>query len=814
MRTRDNLLIRFTLVSLALTALAAVGFGWMVSRRMIEDALDMAAQEAAQLVTAVITPQVTHADFDPPTPARVAAWKNLVGRVVGGIDIVRVKVWNAQGQIVYSNDPELIGRSYPLADQEELREALEGHLAKELSELTKSENVAERSYRQLLEIYVPVVPPGSNGVVGVYEIYRSFAPVAAQINAIKRLVWGGSAIAFGLLYVSVFTIVSGASRQLSRLASFPQLNPNPMLETDFAGKVTYLNPAAAKLFPNLPAMGLQHSMLEDFKPIVARLQNEQSLVREVKVGDAYYLQVVYRVPESKLLRIYGLDITERKRAEEAIRQAKDEAERANRAKSEFLSRMSHELRTPLNAVIGFSELLLERIAGDLTGKQEEYLRDIRDSGTHLLALINDILDISKIEAGRMELSFEEATVVEVVEAALTTLQPLIGQKRLDVSTTLDPSVNVIRADKVRLKQILYNLLSNAVKFTPEGGQIRIDARRVSDKLEIAVVDTGPGIAQEDQAKLFQEFTQLQTVQQGGQAGTGLGLALVKRLVDLHRGRVWVESEVGKGSRFIVQLPLSASSEPAPDGSGPVLIVEDDPAIRRLFAHYLSEAGYRIEEVGDGRGVLEKVKAVRPTVICLDVHLPGVEDWEVLRRLKDDPETAPIPVVVTTVLDESRQAFTLGAAMFLVKPVRREQLLAAVAKAIRTPPEVTPTVLIVDDDPYALASVAPILEHAGYHTVTASGGREGIALAQHHLPHLVVLDLIMPEVNGFDVIAALRSDVRTRGIPVLVLTAKDLTPAERAFLEQRVQGVALKASTPPQALIEEVGRVLLRGGATG
>jgi signal transduction histidine kinase/CheY-like chemotaxis protein len=479
---------------------------------------------------------------------------------------------------------------------------------------------------------------------------------------------------------------------------------------------------------------------------------------------------------------------------------------ASQHKSEFLARMSHELRTPLNAVIGFSELLLERAVGDLTSEQDEYLRDIHSSGNHLLTLINEILDLSKIEAGRMELHLEETGLSDIIDDAVVTLRPLIERKRLNVSAALDPAVPLLRADKVRLKQIMFNLLSNAAKFTPDGGRIRVESRRVNGDVELSVLDSGPGIAEEDQPRLFREFTQLELTSPNEHIGTGLGLALVKRLADLHGGRVWVESQVGKGSRFVVRLPVGTRAIPA-EHEGSILIVEDDAALRKLFVRYLAEAGYRTEETGDGQGVVAKVKATKPSVICLDIRLPGVEDWEVLRRLKDDPATASIPVVVTTVVDDAKTAFTLGAVDFLTKPIDRQSLLDAVGKAIPPHQIGTAAVLVVDDDPQVRERTGYVLREAGYDVLTASDGKKGIELAQRTAPGLVILDLLMPNVSGFEVVAALRADARTRSTPILILTAKDLTAAEWAYLNGRVQGIRIKGAAAPTALVDEVRRVL-------
>jgi CheY-like chemotaxis protein len=348
--------------------------------------------------------------------------------------------------------------------------------------------------------------------------------------------------------------------------------------------------------------------------------------------------------------------------------------------------------------------------------------------------------------------------------------------------------------------------SNAAKFTPEGGKIRVETRRINSDAELAVVDTGPGISSDDQAELFRNFTQLKATQELGQEGAGLGLALVKRLVELHGGRVWVESEVGKGSRFIVRLPIGTQPPPLPNEVDHVLIVENDPTVRELLIHHLAEAGFRTDGISDSPAVIDRVKAIGPSVICLDLQSSG-DAWEVLRRLKTDPATRSIPIVVATAIDDTGTAFRLGAAEFLVKPVGRENLLETVTKAIQASHEATPMVLVVDDDPHVLQMLTPILEQGGYKVITAASGQEGIRQAQRHLPHLIVLDLLIPKVDGFDVISALRGDFRTRGIPIIVLTAKDLTTEERTFLNARVRGVRQKGSTLGQALVEEVTRVL-------
>ncbi|HZR00520.1 MAG TPA: response regulator [Chloroflexota bacterium] len=509
-----------------------------------------------------------------------------------------------------------------------------------------------------------------------------------------------------------------------------------------------------------------------------------------------------------------------------------ELEAASRAKSEFLANMSHELRTPLNAIIGFSELLIDARDDEDAAARTAYLQTIHASGQHLLALVNDILDLSKIEAGKMEVRLAPVAVAEVVAQALATVQPLAARKGIALFVAAEGAGEIV-ADEGRLTQILLNLLSNAVKFTPEGGRVTVEAVRLPDVVQVSVSDTGIGIAPEDHDRIFDEFQQVDGSASRRQEGTGLGLALTRRLVELHGGRIWVESALGQGSRFHVTLP----SRPAPPAvsvarasagaalgaaaSGDdrlplVLVVEDDPRAASLLSIHLNQGGYRTEIAVDGREALEKARALRPAAITLDVLLPELDGWEVLRALKRDRRTRDVPVVIASVVDDERLGRALGAVDYFVKPVDRRALLArleglslttrAKARDVR--------VLVVDDDPAALDLVEGMLHPAGFTVLRALAGAEGIEVARRARPDLVLLDLTMPGMSGLDVIAALKGDADTRDIPILILTARNLTPADKAALNGRVAAVLRKRELAAVDLLALLDEALRRRSAVG
>jgi signal transduction histidine kinase/DNA-binding response OmpR family regulator len=479
---------------------------------------------------------------------------------------------------------------------------------------------------------------------------------------------------------------------------------------------------------------------------------------------------------------------------------------ASRHKSEFLASMSHELRTPLNAIIGFSEVLLERMFGELNERQDDYLRDIWSSGKHLLELLNDILDLSKIEAGQMVLNRSEFAVRESLEYCLSMVRERALKQRILLSLEVDPGVGLLDADRLRFRQVVLNLLSNAVKFTPDGGRVGVRASIRDQDLVVEVADTGLGVAAEDRQRIFDSFQQGARLP-GQTEGTGLGLTLSKRILELHRGRIWVDSEAGKGSTFGFALP-AGSGEPAltsvaqvgldsglptelAPGPGPtVVVVEDDRRSFDLLRVYLEAAGARVVSARDGEEGLDTVRRLSPAGVVLDILLPGIDGWEVLAQLKADPGTAAIPVIVVSMLDERGRGFALGAAEYLVKPVGKDQLLAALYRAAAMP-ELKHTVVAIDDDPLAIELVRASLEPEGWTVLGAATGQEGLALIRERQPSAVLLDLLMPGMDGFEVVEALRADPDTKTVPVVILTSKSMTQRDKERLQGRITYVARK-----------------------
>ena len=507
-------------------------------------------------------------------------------------------------------------------------------------------------------------------------------------------------------------------------------------------------------------------------------------------------------------------------------------EAAGAAKSDFLASMSHELRTPLNAIIGFSSLMAAQteVDGTLTVPRE-WVEHIRSGGDHLLALINDVLDLAKVEAGRLELAIESVDLGQAIGASVAGLRPLADRKRQRLDTAIEPSI-VLAADPGRLRQILYNLLSNAIKYTGDGGSIRVTGWRLGAEVRIAVQDSGVGIAADDQVRAFEEFRQVGDASQH-QSGTGLGLALTRRLVEAHGGRIELESDLGVGSTFTVVLPdrpaimpvepvepvkpgepvLVGAAAPGPLVSADrvVLVIEDEASSARLLQTYLEEEGYRVRLAADGEAGLALARAIRPAAIVLDVLLPGIDGWEVLRRLKSDPDLRDVPVIMATVVDERGVGLALGAVDYLVKPVDPQMLLDRLGRYTFTTKVKSRVinVLAIDDDEAALDVIEGTLAPLGFSVRRASSGGEGIRLARSHRPDLVICDLMMPEVDGFEVVGELREAADTASIPILILTAHDLSSADRARLNGRVLGIAAKGATGADGLTDWLVRVLPR-----
>jgi signal transduction histidine kinase/DNA-binding response OmpR family regulator len=512
-----------------------------------------------------------------------------------------------------------------------------------------------------------------------------------------------------------------------------------------------------------------------------------------------------------------LEVRVRERTRE-LEEANRKIEDASQHKSEFLANMSHELRTPMNAIIGFTRLVMRRAKDILPTREYENLGKILISAEHLLALINDILDLSKIEAGRMEVHLSHADLEPLVDLCLRTVEPLVRSERLELVKALEPDLPPLVTDQDKLKQILMNLLSNAVKFT-EAGTVTVTARCQDGKIAIAVSDTGIGIPPEAFELIFEEFRQVDSSSTRQYSGTGLGLSISRHLARLLGGDIAVQSTVGTGSTFTVTLPLRYdAAQPAiraatlppreeeagrPEADRVVLAIDDDPDVIYLLRENLAEAGYRVVGAVNGEEGLQKARELRPIAVTLDILMPHKDGWQVLHELKADPATRDIPIIVLSIIDNKNLGYRLGAFDYLLKPFDREAVLGALARI----PSPQGRLLVVDDDPQVVDLVRQLLADEPYEVVAAADGQAALEAISQQRPAVILLDLLMPGMDGFAVIEQLQHDPRYRQIPVIVFTAKTLTATEHGMLEQSVRSVIQKRGLDRDTLIRELRSLL-------
>ena len=707
-----------------------------------------------------------------------------------------------------------------------------------------------RGTEELFVAFVPLAPLGWTALVE--------QPVAAGRETVRvaqnrMMVFGllfvmlalGSGGLLGSLYRQLEDVKENLRRSEAKFRGLVEGATNAIVGVDQEGRIELVNSAAERLFGyevgELLGQTLEILVPERFRHVHTghrRLYMKRPMGRPMGKGLDLYAQrkdgtefpteislTPLETENGLLVMSVIADITERRRYREEIEQKNQEldlrnreVERANRMKSQFLASMSHELRTPLNAILGFSGLLAEQRAGSLNEKQTRYVNHIQSGGQHLLQLINDILDLSKIEAGRLELHLENFPLAEVMPEVLSVIQPLAAEKKIKLDSAVEAGLR-LHADRVRFKQILYNLLSNALKFTPEGGMVSIQSWPEEKWVHLMVRDTGIGISAEEQERIFDEFRQVGTTTRGVTEGTGLGLAITRKLVDRHGGKIWVESELGQGSRFHILLPsgfalptdVAATVPVVPLRSSRtqplILIVDDDPVTHELLANYLEPEGYQTISAESGGAALEKARDLQPDAITLNMLMPGKSGWLTLHILKSTPETASIPVIIVSIVDQKEMGFALGAAEYLVKPVPREVLLQAIAKHLGMRKNGAFQILVVEDQPQDLQMMTEVLESAGYSILPAPGGREAIERLAQTRPDAVLLDLLMPEVDGFQVIRHMKETSLLRDIPIFVLTAKDLNDGEMELLTRETRAFFRKGIPWKGELLRQVQRVL-------
>jgi PAS domain S-box-containing protein len=666
------------------------------------------------------------------------------------------------------------------------------------------------------------------------------------VELLAILVAMGVAIAGAVL---TFALLFRDSAARKRLAAYHRLllesAGEGMYGIDLEGNCTFLNRAGARMLGLEPAATLgknMHALIHHHHadgspypvaqcPIVGVLRRGQGGQVDSEVfwrPDGTSFAVEYAsFPLIEDGSVQGVvvtfsDVTARKRAEEALVQAKEAAEAANVAKSQFLANMSHELRTPLNAVIMYSELLQEEAEDEGVKQFIPDLEKIRAGGKHLLALVNGVLDLSKIEAGKMELYLETFDVATMVADVADTVQPLLLKKDNRLEVRCAAGMGAMHADLTKVRQVLFNLVSNACKFAEKGAITLEVARQEQDGREgliFRVSDTGIGMTAEQIARLFQPFTQADASTTRKYGGTGLGLTISKRFCEMMRGDIRVASEAGKGTTFTVWLPAHVAApkeqtipasglraETGPAGAALVLVIDDDAAVRDFMIRFLNAEGIRVVAAADGEEGLRLARQMRPALIFLDVMMPRMDGWAVLTALKADAQLQDVPVVMLTIVNEMEMGYMLGASEYLSKPIDRDRLGATLQK-YQVKGKGT-QVLVVEDDEPTCQVLRRTLAKQGWSVAEAENGRAALEQVARHKPELILLDLILPEMDGFEFLIELRKNEAWQTIPVVVLTSKDLTPEERQRLTGKVEKILQKgAYSSRDTLLREVRKTV-------
>jgi len=502
-------------------------------------------------------------------------------------------------------------------------------------------------------------------------------------------------------------------------------------------------------------------------------------------------------------------------------------EEANRLKSEFLSNMSHELRTPLNSVNALSRVLILQAREKLTSEEINYLEIIERNGKHLLSLINDILDLSKIEAGRMDIHLSSFSIKTMIENIMESIAPLAVEKNIQFEKICPDDLPNIESDESRTYQILQNIITNAVKFTDQGSVV-ISAKKTENHIDISVKDTGIGISTKDLEDIFEEFRQVDGASTRKFEGTGLGLAIAYKAAKLMGGNIQVNSTIGKGSEFTISLPVEYKGDlkkitafnkgiTLPDEKinhpqkKTILIVDDDPKILETISRALTDEGFDTLTATNGKTAIELAKEHQPFAISLDVVMPGMDGWEVLSILKKDPTTSSIPVIIISVSDDSDTGFALGAVGYITKPIDRESLIKEINNIYGYLPS---CVLVVDDDDFERSQTAQIITSEGMKTLLADGGKHCLEILETNQPDVLVLDLVMPEMDGFELLKTIRKNPDTANLPVIVVSAKDLSLEEKEQLNKHVSSILVKSKTSSNQLMEDIKTILTKIGKKG